>query len=654
MPSQLESPDKDAALRRHFPTLSEEAIVEAENVLRDTQLSAAELYVKWETFAMQRKRGTEAPTPADLRELRSDVLKGSARKPRTPVKQEPRARTRVTPARAPPRVDVNDFFAIANAEITQLAGAGTVGTNVKSEDVLMKMEDDEPAPAISMDTDDNKPLIRTAPGFARGTGAELPGDEAKSVFPQREGVGKAVCTLGKEPENIKFVNVDVKVDGRSDGNTRYMNDDIRGRVEATRAHLRELGARILERAKETQELPPVTGSCFTTPSSDTVVAIGRVRVDLASGQDGDELGRINESSVLLENEDGHWMRLNLDKMRSQPIFLHRGMIAAVEGVNTNGRELDVTAVHDNAQSRSGSDGNVKVKVEKEEMDTEEDGNSTSAGATAGDGEEWARVIVSAGPYTCMNDLKYEPLLELCDVVKREQPHLVVLGGPFVDASHNLINDSLPVAFDNVFEERVLNRITALATDCPNTKFVILPALGDAHHDFVCPQPPLNGGDAPFPANLFSAPNPSVLQVTSSADTARSLTLGVTTLPTLADISADALCWNSGDRFAAIVSHILRQTSFYPSDPPGRDVPLDSTLRDRLAMPTTGLDALLVPSKLKSFAKVVDGTLAVNPGLLARGNAGGSYASLTLPLRSESDGRQRQRWTEKCHASVVRI
>ena len=41
------------------------------------------------------------------------------------------------------------------------------------------------------------------------------------------------------------------------------------------------------------------------------------------------------------------------------------------------------------------------------------------------------------------------------------------------------------------------------------------------------------------------------------------------------------------------------------------------------------DVLIIPSKLSHFASDVLGTLVINPGYLAKGTKGGTYANLTI-------------------------
>ena len=50
------------------------------------------------------------------------------------------------------------------------------------------------------------------------------------------------------------------------------------------------------------------------------------------------------------------------------------------------------------------------------------------------------VMVAAGPYTTPDGLLYEPLKDLIELVKRDQPHCLVLMGPFLDAKNKDLQD----------------------------------------------------------------------------------------------------------------------------------------------------------------------------------------------------------------------
>jgi len=707
----------DRALRLAFPSLSEDTYVEAENICNDVALSAQDLFIKWEAFAMRNKRGTEPPTGSDLRALRSEILKeNSARKNASsnPVKSEPRM---LYPSAAPPPVvsSVNDFFAYAEEllpvatmeddndhvpmSVDENTDTDTDNRRARSHkqesklspDTKAKIEDRSlPSSRILFGDqgDEDESFIRSAKEFNDPSGIKLPGDDSTdNKFAQRQGVGKVECTFGDEEavksSKSKLVSdslTSVKIHEQyiiGEAN-RYMNDEMRNKVEAVRTHVRELGSRLIERAKNSlpdgAELPPSPPDVFTTPSSDTVMAIGRIRVELG-GTDGSVVGGLNEKSVVLESEDGHWLRLNLNRIKEaqKPVFLHPGMVVALEGVNTNGRVFDVSEIHDNAIPISATEGG-QVKKEEDAVKKMDDGNDDVAmdedeGAKEENTAPFVHMLVAGGPYTAKNNLKYEPLDELAAVIKSSKPDVVLLTGPFLDGAHDLVDEKLPVSFETIFESRVLSRIAKMAADNENTHFVIQPSLNDVHHDYVVPQPPYYR-DAKFnlPKHVTFVSNPAVVRLSSNKNEYRDVCVGISSLPALSDISGDCLCWNAPtDRFGAIVGHMIRQTSFYPTNPPSQNVPVDSTLAyEKVSMPPgdngvgIGIDVLITPNKLKQFIKVAENdTLVVNPGTLTRGIVGGSYSEIYMPYTEKniSTGKKKERRemkSSKCFANVLKL
>lgn len=622
----------EASLRKSFPHLTEDAYIAAATLCTEANLSATELFCKWEAHAISSRHGTDPPTAEKLRALGKSIHAKSASRP----KAEPRILHRPSPQA--PRISVDDFFAYADAEL------GADDMHDRPDDSRKHRVKTEPE--TTTEPKQETPLISSAPLFAHSSGVALPGDEVQdTAFEKRAGVGRVEAVLNedmKREREDERVALQISVHERYanvDGGIRYMNDDLAGRIEAVRSQVRELGDRVVARARmalvEGGELPPSRPEAFHTPSSDTVMAVGRVRVELDE-TDGAGVGRINEKSVVLESENGNLLKLNLMRLHGQKkqLFLHPGMVVAVEGVNTNGRILDVSDVHDNAIP---VEDQVHVKKD-DDMD-----------------EHIVHILAAGGPYTTNNNLRYEALEELCGVITRNKPDIVLLTGPFIDDMHPLVNESLPITFDKLFDDRILSRIDALARLDNAPHFILIPALSDAHHDFVAPQPALSTTRS-LPSNVTLAPNPSVFRIQSKL---ASITIGLSSLPAIQDISADSLIWNKTDRFAAIASHMLRQASFYPTNPPAAAVPLDYTLLDRISMPvapgTPGIDVLVLPSKLKAFAKIADAdTVVVNPGILARGNVGGTYAEMSLPLRAKGVGVKRAKEAAKCYAGIVRI
>jgi DNA polymerase alpha subunit B len=117
----------------------------------------------------------------------------------------------------------------------------------------------------------------------------------------------------------------------------------------------------------------------------------------------------------------------------------------------------------------------------------------------------------------------------------------------------------------------------------------------------------------------------------------------------------------GDGMANLVRHVLGQRTFYPLFPApedlAHDVNLDVTHWHNLRLEDTAPDILILPSRLKHFSKVVDSTLALNPGHLSRANTAGTFTKLMIhPSKSlVDDGEyQEHRVDERTRSEVWRI
>lgn len=609
-------------------------------IMEACHLRPEELFFKWEAWVMRERKGEAGVSAVELKSF-AKVLEATEK---VRSNTGPGARVYAVKTQLPRVVggDINDFFTY----IDDFDGA--------------------PQPVVHMDVEvpKNEPLFEDKPEekYAGGVcdGPKVVGDDVvDDAYAARTGSGKTVADLNWRagddgtPRETAEGAVQVQVVDRflsQDNSSRFMNDAVPGRIETVREHVRDLGAKILDRVKESrregEQLPNLSPQSFHTPSPDVVLAVGRIRVEL---EEVEGAGRhINQHSVILESEDGYMVKLNLDRIQTarQQLFLNPGMVVVVEGVNTNGRLMDVHAVYDNAMP-------LPSKFQTSEAIPERDSGPLPT----------ARVLVAAGPYSTSANLKYEPLDDLVEIIARDRPDVVVLMGPFLDTNHPLVNASTPVPFDSLFETRVIARIRRAAAKMDDAArvphIVIVPSLDDVHHDFVCPQPAFRPDLSTLPQrNLTFASNPSVL--TLSSDTGlHSATLAVSSLPSLQDISADCICWNKPDRFSAIMSHMVRQCSFYPSFPASAAVPLDSTLAERLVLPSLKnaetVDVVVVPSKLNAFAKPIDGgAIAVNPGLLCKGSSGGTYAEIVVPLHASGAPRPLNANSDLLRANILRL
>lgn len=119
--------------------------------------------------------------------------------------------------------------------------------------------------------------------------------------------------------------------------------------------------------------------------------------------------------------------------------------------------------------------------------------------------------------------------------------------------------------------------------------------------------------------------------------------------------------SQGSRLRRIAQHLVQQQSYYPLFPPSKTVNLDLKQQDGWKMPVKA-DVLIVPSRLNAFcAPVLDTTMIVNPGQLAKGSTGGTYASMEIhPIRLEkleevSDSEQLvHNIQDRLHVQVKRV
>jgi len=374
-------------------------------------------------------------------------------------------------------------------------------------------------------------------------------------------------------------------------------------------------------------------------SGSAVRCVGRVVCE------GD--GRLNEASVLLEGSgaasDGHRVRLEL---RDLPRFaLFPGQAVAVEGSNPSGFCLVARRLV------AGVPGPRPVL-----------GAASAAPALS--------LVVAAGPFTCAGDLAYEPLDELLAYCKERRPDLLLLLGPFVDSEHATVSGgALDETFDDVFDLRVREALylylEAAGAGC---RVAVLPSTRDAHADPVFPQPALDAArfvDVPTPGQLLSAPNPAILRLGP-------LSLAATSADVLKALSGAEAARGAPpgeDRLARLAAHLVGQRSFFPLYPPPPGSMMDTKRAQvGLALPSAP-HLLLLPSDLAPFAKLLPGgsataeappqaedgdatmaeaaapvavdadagTVCINPGRLARGSLGGTFAHVHIAAGAGTAG-----------------
>ncbi|KAJ1969594.1 DNA-directed DNA polymerase alpha subunit pol12 [Dispira parvispora] len=349
-------------------------------------------------------------------------------------------------------------------------------------------------------------------------------------------------------------------------------------------------------------------------SQSPVVVVGRICSESEA--------KLNKQSVVLEASRSHGggcrVRLGLDQVPTFSLF--PGQIVAMEGVNTNGDMFTVTKFLPPPVL-------PPVKTTPKELSTLPNYQSQNTTATT--------VLVASGPFTLDDNLEFDTLRDFFDIVAKEQPDVVLLMGPFVDHNHPLVTiGAMDMELMELFHLYIGSHFRRTAQHSSRTKILLLPSPRDLIHPFFTfPQPPfMFDEDDQLPPNVILVPNPAHLQIND-------VTLAVNNVDVLLHLSGEEISRNANpalDRLGRLTQHLLQQRSLYPLFPPSvHDVNLQLQQLQRLRLQCAP-DILITSSQLNHFVKKVDQVLCINPGLLTKKQSGGTFAKLCVfPIAVDS-------------------
>lgn len=303
------------------------------------------------------------------------------------------------------------------------------------------------------------------------------------------------------------------------------------------------------------------------------------------------------------------------------------------------------------------------------------------------------IIFASGPFALNDSLEYEPLTELLEVVQKEQPHLLVLMGPFVDVDHPLFKPGavtdVDLTFEEVFRFKISSKLEKVRKVIPHLQIVLIPSQKEATLEWVAyPQPPIGSSirdhdhiqklqelglmtsNGQVWANLF--PNPvqftcnEVVVALSNLDSLRDLIqLGMTINPP----QPPAAIKQEGqqdqqpppqpkDKFTTSFANIMDQRHFYPVFPHSAGACIDSTRclgsqpQDPCVLQVKP-DILIMPSRLQYAIKQVNGSVCINPGFLVKGRTAGTFCKIQIH-HLQSEGMSEEDVFEHCVADRTRV
>lgn len=128
------------------------------------------------------------------------------------------------------------------------------------------------------------------------------------------------------------------------------------------------------------------------------------------------------------------------------------------------------------------------------------------------------------------DLKYDPVRDLLNYVAENQPHILMLIGPFVDENHPILaKGDIKETFEEFFEDLIGGISTALSDT--NVRIILVSSMKDIHHMKVFPTPAYNLAYR-YP-NVVVVEDPSVLKLDD-------LLVGVTSVDVMYHIAQEEL------------------------------------------------------------------------------------------------------------------
>ncbi|XP_071547117.1 DNA polymerase alpha subunit B isoform X2 [Panulirus ornatus] len=332
-------------------------------------------------------------------------------------------------------------------------------------------------------------------------------------------------------------------------------------------------------------------------SNESITVVGRICCD--------SVGHLNAASVLLEGSEEicGGMTVPLDLSQLAEFSLFPGQVVCIHGVNTGGNKLIAKEL-------------VPGKVLPPPPSPITISSRTGP----------VQIVVACGPFTTTENLLYEPLTDLLTAVHENPPHLLVLLGPFLDATHPLVTSSeLKETHEAVFS-RCLRIITSLVENLL-TQVILVPSSRDVCSPMMYPTPPysVNG-------NVTCASDPALLDI-------EGVVVALTATDILFHLGKEEISYppQGSDRLGRLTRHVLWQQSLYPLYPAPEGMCIDQEQAETHARLPCTPHVLVLPSDLRYFARDVEKCVVLNPERLAKGLVGGTYGRLELHPPSKDEG-----------------
>lgn len=600
----------DAELQSRFSPnkpLEPDVLAELQSTMRLHDLSAEDLFFKWESYCIKLDQDAQEVSLRAVRNLKASIQdaleRSSHRHHHTQQVKGERKKINATP-----KAGGTDVFGMLDGLVpsTPASGGGRLG-NKGSASARRRME--------------TTPREGVGSSPARGMRDQLNSMNGvpANAFSERANPGEVLEILNgalapAEPPLAPFPEARIKLTAASDQKKLAYKPLAMKLSEASEI----LDDRIDDFSALVQEHHRLDDGAFGSAASQgttEVVAVGRIASDSAEG-------RLNAASLVLETSRrtgmGFRVPLRMDKIRGWSFF--PGQIVALRGSNATGSEFVVNEVLEIPLLSNAASTPAALEAHRERLRGGQDAMDSDAEPAP------LNILFAAGPYTADDNLDYEPLHALCSRAADTYADALVLTGPFIDMDHPLIatgdfdlpddaahdpdTATMATVFKHLFAP-ALNRLTAAS---PHLTVILVPSVRDVLAKHVSwPQDALARKELGLPKAARIVSNPMTLSVNE-------MVLGVSSQDVLCELRAEELARGAapGDLMGRLCRYLVEQRHYFPLFPPA----------DRARLPRTGTEAgiatgavldlgylklgemvnvrpdvMLIPSTLPPFAKV---------------------------------------------------
>ncbi|KAH7165970.1 DNA polymerase alpha subunit B N-terminal-domain-containing protein [Dactylonectria macrodidyma] len=627
----------DAELQSRFSSpnkpLEPDVLSELESILRLHNLSAEDLYFKWESYCIKLDLDAQEVSLEAVRNLKQSI-QDALEKSHHQVQVKAERKVGATP-RAGAKAG-NAFGMLDNLMPSTPATGGKLGRAGSGSTLKRKLNTPNP-------------LMSSPAGKGAANGSQI------TSFNDRANAGEVIEILNDRlaaasPPIAPFAEPRVKLTAASDQKKMGYKPLAMKLSEASEI----LDDRIDDFMTIVQEHHKLDETAFGSAASQStteIVAVGRIASDSAEG-------KLNAASLVLETSrrTGMGLRVPLKMSNIKSWSFFPGQIVALRGSNASGAEFVVNEILEVPLLPGAASPPSALEAHRERLRGGPDAMDDDSDPAP------LNIIFAAGPYTADDNLDFEPLHALCSQAADTYADGLILTGPFLDVDHPLIatgDFDLPeeANFDpdtatmaTVFRYLVSPAFARLASACPHLTIILVPSVRDILAKHVSwPQDTIPRKELGLPKSVRIVTNPMSLSINE-------LILGVSSQDVLSQLRSEEVVMGppTTDLMGRLCRYLVEQRHYFPLFPPtdrtklaktgteegvATGAVLDLSYLKLGEMVNVRPDVMMVPSLLPPFAKVVESVLLINPGYLSKRRGAGTYARMTLyppPVNGEAE------------------